>query len=131
VGIKVVDEIERRTAKDVEPPAPAPARPASTITAQAAEARKSARPSAPPPVESVNAALGQHLGGPTPGPEALASVLEPSLVQVGRPPQRKAGRSFFIGAAIGVVLLGAAVAALVVRKNTVAPTPAAHSSAQP
>jgi serine/threonine-protein kinase len=124
VGIKAVEEIERRTAKDVEAPA--------TITAQAAEARKTGRhQAAPPPVAPpVGDVLGE-LGGPTPGPEALASVLEPSLVQVGRPPQRKAGRSFFIGAAIGVVLLGAAVAALVVRKNAVAPTPAAHSSAQP
>jgi serine/threonine-protein kinase len=124
VGIKAVEEIERRTAKDVEAPA--------TITAQAAEARKTGRhQAAPPPVAPpVGDVLGE-LGGPTPGPEALASVLEPSLVQVGRPPERKAGRSFFIGAAIGVVLLGAAVAALVVRKNAVAPTPAAHSSAQP
>jgi serine/threonine-protein kinase len=126
VGIKVVDEIERRTAKDVVGPV------TGTITAQAAEARKTGRHPSAPAVESVGDVLNEAgLGGPTPGPETLASVLEPSLVQVGRPPARKAGRSFFIGAAIGVVLLGAAVAALVVRKNTVAPTPAAHSSAQP
>jgi serine/threonine-protein kinase len=127
VGIKVVDEIERRTAKDVVA--------SGTITAQAEAARKTGRHLTPPTsplADSVGSALGEAgLGGPTPGPEALASVLEPSLVQVGRPPERKAGRSFFIGAAIGVVLLGAAVAALVVRKNAVAPTPAAHSSAQP
>jgi serine/threonine protein kinase len=130
VGMKVVDEIERRTAKDVELPP-------GTITAQAAEARKTARPSLPPPsrlAPSVGNSLADEalgMGGPTPGPESLASVLEPSLVQVGRPPQRKAGRSFFIGAAIGVVLLGAAVAALVVRKNAVAQAPQVHSSAQP
>jgi serine/threonine-protein kinase len=142
LGVKVVDEIERRTVKDVvasEPePAPAPAKPAlpapgRTMTAQAAEARKTARPQQPPAAGSVDAALGDAVrGGPTPGPEALASVLEPSIVTVGRPPQKKAGRSFLLGAVIGILLLGAAVAALVMRKN--APTtqaPQTAATAQP
>jgi hypothetical protein len=62
-------------------------------------------------------------GAPTPGPEALASVLEPSIVTVGRPPEKKAGRSFLVGAVIGVLLLGAAVAAILLRKNAAAQTP--------
>jgi serine/threonine protein kinase len=154
VGIKVVDEIERRTAKDV-PAATLP--PPSSMASQAAEARKTGRHKSSMEA-SVDAALGEppprragskgssgnlprgapssatgatgSFGGPTPGPEALANMLEPSIVTVGRPPAKKAGRSFFLGAAIGVVLLGAALAALVVRKNASAPTPQAQS-AQP
>jgi eukaryotic-like serine/threonine-protein kinase len=153
VGIQIVDEIERRTAKDapaatpalplpsglppgagppsgaprrMTPPPGAPVRssaplstppPVKTMSAQAAEARNTGRNLSP-----VDSALGDR-GGPTPGPEALASVLEPSIVTVGRPPERKAGRSFLVGAVVGVVLLGAAVAALVARKGP-APAPA-------
>jgi hypothetical protein len=91
--------------------------PVRTMSAQAAEARQTGRG-----LSSIDAALGER-GGPTPGPEALASVLEPSIVTVGRPPERKAGRSFLVGAVVGVVLLGAAVAALVARKPA-APAPA-------
>jgi serine/threonine-protein kinase len=121
VGIKVVDEIERRTVKDAVA--------VPTMAAQAAEARKTGRHQATL-ADSVDAALGEGpLAGPTPGPEALASVLEPSIVTVGRPPPKKAGRSFLLGALIGVVLLGGAVAALVARKNA-AQTPQAQS-AQP
>jgi serine/threonine-protein kinase len=124
VGIKVVDEIERRTARDV-------AAPADTITAQAAEARKTGR-NLPPVSASVDAALREDSrGGPTPGPESLASVLEPSIVTVGRPPKRKAGRSFLIGAALGLVVLGGAVAALVMKKNAAAQSAQTHSSATP
>ncbi|HVU52218.1 MAG TPA: serine/threonine-protein kinase [Polyangia bacterium] len=148
VGIKVVDEIERRTARDEAPPSfappsgpppgaprrttPPPGAPAlsspplgtpppvRTMSAQAAEARKTGRNLSP-----VDSGLGDR-GGPTPGPEALASVLEPSIVTVGRPPERKAGRSFLVGAVVGIVLLGAAVAALVARK----PAPPAAPQAQ-
>jgi serine/threonine-protein kinase len=168
VGVKVVDEIERRTAKDVPAPAPeppprrttpppgAPRRatpppgtpvlpaptlppPSRTMSAQAAEARKTGRQ--PPLADSVDSALGakgfdDSRGGPTPGPEALASVLEPSIVTVGRPPEKKAGRSFLFGAVIGIVLLGAAVAALVARKggstgSTGPTTPPQAQTAQP
>jgi len=179
VGMKVVDEIERRTAKD--PPAAAPPTPAArssspglptpaqptlpapraplpppgrtpppskapsglpaprtptpppglpTMSSQAAEARRSGRHNSAL-AASVDAALAGAPGGPTPGPEALASVLEPSIVTVGRPPAKKAGRSFLLGAFIGIVLLGAGVAALVMRKNAAAqPAPAAQT-AQP
>jgi len=155
VGMKVVDDIERRTAKDAAPPTPAPALPppsgpptgaprrmtpppgaplrtapplptpppVKTMSAQAADARKSARNLSP-----VDAALAER-GGPTPGPEALASVLEPSIVTVGSPPERKAGRSFLVGAVVGIVLLGAAVAALVARKPP-APPPAPQAQTQ-
>ena len=125
VGIKVVDEIERRTAKDVEAPPAAP--PAQTMAAQAAEARKTGRH---PPLAASDSALGDRAfgasgfgdasrGGPTPGPEALASVLEPSIVTVGRLPEKRAGRSFLVGAVIGIVLLAAAAAvgAIVLRKG--------------
>ena len=128
VGIKVVDEIERRTSKDsVAVP---------TMAAQAAEARKTGRhkPASTARADSVDAALGDGpLTGPTPGPEALANVLEPSIVTVGRPPVKaaKAGRSFLLGAFIGVVLLGGAVAALVMRKSAPAQPPPAAQSAQP
>jgi eukaryotic-like serine/threonine-protein kinase len=119
VGFKVVDEIERRTTAKDAPAAPPPP-PARTISAQAAEARKSARTL---PTLS-DAALGAgSRGGPTPGPEALASVLEPSIVTVGRSPPKKAGRSFLVGALVGVLLLGGAVAALMARKSASAQTP--------
>jgi serine/threonine-protein kinase len=154
VGMKVVDEIERRTAKDepalppppsfspqqappaplpppVRPPRSAPP-PARTMTAQAAEARKTGRDISTL-AASVDAALGDvGRGGPTPGPEALASVLEPSIVTRPSPPERKAGRSFLVGAVVGVMLLGAAVAALVARKGSPAPAPAPQAqTAQP
>ena len=130
LGIKQVDEIERRTARD-----PVPVQlPPPTIKAQAAEARKTGRsiPTLPPPTGSAaikDEALGS--GGPTPGPESLASVLEPSQVTIARRPERKAARSFFIGAAIGVVLLGGVVAALVMKKSAGPQTPQTHSSATP
>jgi len=126
VGVKVVDEIERRTIKD------APAAPTTTMASQAAEARKSglgkssSAASGDAPLGPVNASL----SGPTPGPDALAHVLEPSIVTVGHPPAQRAGRSFLLGAAVGVVLLGAVVAALVVRKNAGAQPPQAQT-AQP
>ena len=144
VGIKVVDEIERRTVRDA-PSAPVDAPPpARTMAAQAAEARKSGRHQ-PVPAASVDSALDDRgfgdkafgasafgdRGGPTPGPEALASVLEPSIVTVGRPPEKKAGRSFFVGAIIGVVLLvaAAAIGAMVLRKGAAAqPAPQAQTT---
>jgi serine/threonine protein kinase len=129
VGMKMVDEIERRTTKDAV--TTEWTKDAGDMAAQAAEARKTGRHKTSL-AESIGAALGDDaLGGPTPGPEALANVLEPSVVNVARPPVKRAGRSFLIGAAIGVVLLGAAVAALVAKKNADAAQSQAHSSAQP
>jgi serine/threonine protein kinase len=65
----------------------------------------------------------------TPGPEALASILEPTPgpQSLGAPraagaprtveSPRRAGRSFLIGVAIGVVLLGAAAATVIAKRN--------------
>jgi serine/threonine-protein kinase len=158
VGVKVVDEIERRTTAKDAPSLPPPVRtptpasvptlpppsrtssrtvppPSRTMTDEAAEARKSGRHqpvSAPPPADRGLGSGTFDRGGPTPGPEALASVLEPSIVTVGRPPERKAGRSFLVGAVVGVALLGAAVAALVARKGGSPPPPAPQvQTAQP
>ncbi|HVZ73313.1 MAG TPA: serine/threonine-protein kinase [Polyangia bacterium] len=151
VGVKVVDEIERRAIQDQQrtdqqrtaatpPPrvGPPPGRPptpstgiatSGTMTAQAAAARKAASPPVAPAgaSSSLAASVGAALGGPTPGPEALANALEPSIRSSAPVPARKAGRSFVIGALIGVVLLGGAVAALVMHKSAAAP--ATHSSA--
>ncbi|HEY2729721.1 MAG TPA: serine/threonine-protein kinase [Polyangia bacterium] len=126
VGVKVVDEIERRTLKD----APAAPVPTSTMASQAAEARKSGlqKSSLAASVDRAPALPSAAPSGPTPGPEALAHVLEPSIVTTGRAPPKRAGRSFLVGAAIGVALLGAAVAALVVRKNAAAQMPAPQTS---
>ena len=124
VGIKQVDEIERETRKDV-----------GTIAAQAADARLSGRPgSSSSLARSVGAARGEAAlvaNGPTPGPESLASVLEPSGVTIGRPPPRKAGRSFIIGAAVGIVLLGGVVTALVMRKGAAAQPGPPAATARP
>ncbi|HEV3031173.1 MAG TPA: hypothetical protein VG319_05995, partial [Polyangia bacterium] len=97
---------------------------------QAAEARKSGlqKSSLAASVDKALAPASAAPSGPTPGPEALAHVLEPSIVTTRRAPPKRAGRSFLVGAAIGVVLLGAAVAALVVRKNAGAQTPAARTA---
>ncbi|HVV50414.1 MAG TPA: hypothetical protein VHO06_12185, partial [Polyangia bacterium] len=72
----------------------------------------------------------------TPGPEALANVLEPTpgphapvMPRPGAPvPQpvpapARAGRNFLIGALIGIVLLGAAVAVLVTKRGGVGGAP--------
>jgi hypothetical protein len=63
------------------------------------------------------------LTGPTPGPESLANVLEPGMPAVAapapvpRPETAKARRSFLIGAAIGLLLLGVTMAAVVARRG--------------
>jgi serine/threonine-protein kinase len=115
-----VDQIEGMEARDT-------INDAGSIIAQAAQARDTiATQSA---AEAVDAAL----GGPTPGPEALASVLEPgsSSVVAPRPVPvhdvAKARRSFLIGAAIGLLLLGVTMAATLARRGRkhagVAPAP--------
>jgi len=64
----------------------------------------------------------------TPGPEALANILEPTpgpqsagAPRAGAPrtieSPRRAGRSFLIGVAIGVVLLGAAAATVIAKRS--------------
>jgi serine/threonine-protein kinase len=105
MGIDQLDaqlEAERRTVRDT-----------GEIAAQAAEARKTGRS------YRVVPTVDEALTGPTPGPESLASVLEPSeATHADDVPPRKAGRSFLIGVAIGVVILGAAVAAMVAKKTS-------------
>jgi hypothetical protein len=84
----------------------------------------------------------------TPGPETLASVLEPTPGPEALPPEAlaatleppptrsvavrarrpKKGRLFLIGAAIGIVLLGAIV--VLAKKNTPAPAPSQPAPAQ-
>jgi eukaryotic-like serine/threonine-protein kinase len=66
----------------------------------------------------------------TPGPEALASVLEPQETTRTIPTNRTAGgprpaRSFLIGALIGTVILGGAVAVVVFKRGA-----AVHAGAQ-
>jgi serine/threonine protein kinase len=108
MGLEQLDrqlDEERRTARD-----------SGNISAQAAAARETGRSHRKIP--AVDPAMDAAIGGPTPGPESLASVLEPTGPSVARPaPSRKAGRSFLIGVAIGVAILGAAVAAMVAKKN--------------
>jgi serine/threonine-protein kinase len=113
-----IEEDERRTARDE-----------GEIAAQAAEARKTGRSQRALPV--VDAPFDVALGGPTPGPESLANVLEPPTgpSAIGRAePVRRAGRSFLIGVAIGVVILGAAVAAMVAKRNGGAADASQHHS---
>jgi serine/threonine-protein kinase len=105
-------EEERRTVRD------------DNIAAQAAEARHTGRSHRAIPV------VDPEIGGPTPGPETLASVLEPTgPVFEAPPPARKPARSFLIGVAIGVAILGAAVAAMVAKRSGGPAAPTQHHSA--
>jgi eukaryotic-like serine/threonine-protein kinase len=110
----------RRTARDAQAPSAAatatPRRVSERMRAPTGENRAQ-RKSPVAPMES------------TPGPETLASILEPTPgPQIGATPRaagatgtvqgpRRAARSFFIGVAIGVVLLGAAAATLIAKRN--------------
>jgi serine/threonine protein kinase len=83
--------------------------------------------------EAVDAAL----GGPTPGPEALAAVLEPGSTTTmaprpaPHPDTAKARRSFLIGAAIGLLLLGVTLAVMVAKRGGGHPAGAAPAATQP
>jgi hypothetical protein len=87
-----------------------------------------APPGSTPGPESLAAVL-----EPTPGPEALVGVLEPDAARrpaapAPGPRANRPGRSFLIGMAIGAVILGAAIATVVSKKNA---TPApAHPTAR-
>jgi serine/threonine-protein kinase len=112
----------RRTSRDLPPvTSPPPARrPAERMRVPTGENRA---PRNSPPVASPSES--------TPGPEALASVLEPTpgpqAPLPGRaagaaaprtvPAPSHAGRSFLIGALIGIVILGAAVAVIVSKRG--------------
>jgi serine/threonine-protein kinase len=114
--------------RQLEEAARATVRDDGEIAAQAAEARKTGRSQRALPV--VDSSSFDALGGPTPGPESLAAVLEPTGPKVvgPAPARRGAGRSFLIGVAIGVVILGAAVAAMVAKKSSGANAAPHHSS---
>jgi hypothetical protein len=128
IGIDQVEALERRdTISD-----------AGSIASQAAQARQTGRgmkvvPPSSPAAGSSSAGDRGAPAGFTPGPEALASALEPALFAdrsrsvAGR---AKARRSFLIGAAIGLLLLGATMAAVVARKGGNHPEPPPSPSAQ-
>jgi len=125
MGIAEVDALEaRRTSKDLPPVAAPPTRRSGAIRV-------------PTPQPAARHGGIDDDGGSTPGPETLASVLEPTPAPQRAPasapaaapqPARprgeargkpKAGKSF----AIGVVLLGAAVAVVIAKKPNATPTP--------
>jgi serine/threonine-protein kinase len=141
MGVAELDALESRaTAKDAPArrtdgrrvPTPAPAAPPRAAPAAPPRAAP-APPPRPAPMDS------------TPGPETLASVLEPtpppqvvsggrvvvrqgpSVPAVPKHPPRRAGRNFLIGMAIGLVIVG--VAAAVVAKRVV-PSPPPSPPAQ-
>jgi serine/threonine-protein kinase len=129
LGIAEVDALEaRKTSRDAAPVAPSQPtarRPSSMRVPTPVPARPAAGP--PDPLDQ------------TPGPETLASVLEPTPSPEALPPEAlaatlepaptrsvavrahrpKKGRNFLIGAAIGIVLLGAIV--VLAKKNAPAP----------
>jgi hypothetical protein len=116
VGVDQIEGLEQRdTIND-----------AGSIVMQAAQARDTIANQTS--AEAVDAAL----GGPTPGPESLASILEPGTVAARPAPTHdmaKARRSFLIGAAIGLLLLGATLAVMVAKRGGAHPAgaPAATS----
>jgi len=126
MGIAEVDALEeRQTSKDLPPVAAAP------------PARRSGAVRVPTPMPSPRRDVLEDDCGHTPGPESLASVLEPTPapqrapapVQPAAQPRvagrgkTKAGKSFLIGVAIGIVILGAAVAVVIAKKPTTTPNP--------
>ena len=64
---------------------------------------------------------GSGLGGPTPGPNRWRTCSSPASrpgpPRAPRPEISKARRSFLIGAAIGLLLLGVTMAAMVARRG--------------
>jgi serine/threonine-protein kinase len=132
VNLAEIDALEKR--RD-------PIADGGSIATQAAQARQTGReqkavagPVALPPPRGSAPRVDAVLGGPTPGPEALASALEPAIADIAAPPptarpakpKAAAGRSFLIGAAIGLVVLGVTLAAMVARKGShEPPAPAA------
>jgi serine/threonine protein kinase len=147
MGISEVDAIElRKTSRDVPAPAKsAPPSASSTITtpdrktgprrAQTGETRAASPPVAPPGSTPGPERLAAVLEPPTPGPEALAGVLAPGRpAPAPRPaPQGRGGspsRSFLIGMAIGLVILGAAIATVVSKKHAPVPPPPPASAGQ-
>jgi serine/threonine protein kinase len=134
LGIAEVDAIEaRKTSRDVAPTAPAPAqrRPGAHRVPTPAQVRPPDPMDQTPGPETLASVL-----EPTPGPEALgpdklAAALEPPptrsvAVRAHRP---KKGRNFLIGAAIGIILLGAIV--VLAKKNAPQSPPPAPTQTTP
>ena len=119
VGVDQIEGLERRdTIND-----------AASIAHQAAQIRDTTLTQQTVGGPSIDAPL----GGPTPGPDTLASVLEPGVLAPARAPgvgvdTARARRSFLIGAAIGLLLLGVTMAAVVARKGGGHPPGATPSS---
>jgi serine/threonine protein kinase len=133
MGIAEVDALEaRRTSKDLPPVAAPPTRRSGAV-----------RVPTPQPVPRRDVL--EDDGGPTPGPESLASVLEPTpapqrapaAIQPTAQPRveargkAKAGKSFLIGVAIGIVILGAAVAVVIAKKPNTPPSATPTPPQQP
>ncbi len=127
---------QRPTTRDVpaaSAPPPAKRRPTPTPTDVQTRA-----PSGPQRPVAAPAPPARSASESTPGPESLASVLEPTPgpQPTARPASavRKSGpsgpgRSFLIGALIGTVILGGAVAAIVFRRG--ASAGAVHAAPHP
>ncbi len=144
LGIAEVDALEaRKTSRDVPAaatpskgapqPASSPGRTTGQRRVATGERRIQSPPVAPPGSTPGPERLAAVLEPMTPGPEALVGVLEPGPAP-GTPPARRpnrAGRSFLIGVAIGAVILAAAIATIVSKKNTApAPTSAPQTARQ-
>jgi serine/threonine-protein kinase len=148
MGVREVEELEARaTSKD----APALSGPAGRRTGRVPTGEQKAALPAPTgsaarraaPARPTPASLRPAPADSTPGPETLASVLEPTpapqvvpptrpsaaAVPAAKHPQARPGRSFLIGMAIGVVILGAAVATVVAKR--MGPAQAPHSGQTP
>ena len=127
LGIAEVDAMEaRKTSRDMMPTtSPAAQRRAGAVRVPTPVQVRPPDPMDQTPGPETLASVLE----PTPGPEALppealASTLEPPptrSVAVRAPNRPKRGRNFLIGAAIGIVLLGAIV--VLAKKNAPAPPP--------
>jgi eukaryotic-like serine/threonine-protein kinase len=121
---------ERRTTREAPAALPPSGRPAPKIPTPTGNARKIPPH---PPANPTNAPVES-----TPGPESLASVLEPTPgPEVAVRPLASAARafaaqgprrSFLIGALIGVALFGAAVAVVVSKRSAARPAHAAPAT---
>ncbi|HXJ21595.1 MAG TPA: serine/threonine-protein kinase [Polyangia bacterium] len=139
---------QRRTARDLPaanppggakapPPAPPPKRGATPPTGTAQPTRPRVPTGPQRPVAAASPPPAARTTDDTPGPETLASVLEPTpgpqpkapSVPSARPAAAPGpARSFLIGAVIGTVILGGVVAAVVFKRG--AATAGTHAPAQ-
>jgi serine/threonine-protein kinase len=111
---------------------------AASIATQAAQARQTGKEqkAVPPPTAIPSGQADPALVGPTPGPEALASALEPAFSAPPGPPRlepRKSppGRGLLIGGLAALIVLAAVLAVLVARKGSAPPSPPQPAPAQP